>query len=352
MKAGEREMESKQLDGGQTCQEQDRFAVFLQQYNWREPWRCEHRESGMNNTTRMIFAGDKRYVLRVYENHSDAGKVQLEHDILSALSGTFPLKVPVPVMNSIGSTVTRSPEGKLAALYEFIDGERPNPDCFSHVAGLGRAVGLLSLAMLDIRTDSRPVYEPYYELADSYADWTADTLINLAETRGLASSVRSEVEYVCAEVERLKQQLPDIKQLPEQWIHGDVNFTNAVADGNNITGILDFEFATRDTAVMEAAIPMLDFIGEKKSGDPLEKIKLFVEGVGSARRFTGAELRCLPDLIKLRMADVWLHFAVRLSNNIDGLSVWTEQTWKAGAVFRWVESHRKQLDRLLEQCLR
>ncbi|CAM4203067.1 phosphotransferase [Paenibacillus tarimensis] len=352
MKAGDEEMESKQLHGSRTCPEQERFAIFLQQYDWEEPWRCEQRESGMNNTTRMIDAGDKRYVLRVYDNHNDTAKVQLEHDILMAVSGTYSLKVPVPVVNRNGSTVTVSPEGKLAALYEFIEGERPNPDRASHVAGLGRAVGLLSLAMMEIRTDSRPLYEPYHELADSYSDWTMDVLIHLAESRGLSNDVRSEVEYVSDQVERLKQQLSAIKRLPEHWIHGDVNFSNAVADGEHITGILDFEFVTRDTAVMEAAIPMLDFIGEKNSGDPLNKIKLFADGLGSARKYSESELLSIPDLMKLRMADVWLHFAVRLSNSLDQPAVWMEQTRKAAAVFHWVESHRKQLERLLEQRLR
>lgn len=33
-------------------------------------------ESGVNNTTRYVYSGDQRYVIRIYETHKDINKVE------------------------------------------------------------------------------------------------------------------------------------------------------------------------------------------------------------------------------------------------------------------------------------
>lgn len=73
---------------------QEVISVFLPQ----SCWEAERGYGGMNNTTYMLKRDDERYVLRVYETHTDLVKIAFEHHVLSALrESDFGLMVPAPV---------------------------------------------------------------------------------------------------------------------------------------------------------------------------------------------------------------------------------------------------------------
>ncbi|MWC28224.1 hypothetical protein [Paenibacillus sp. MMS18-CY102] len=59
----------------------------------------------------------------------------------------------------------------------------------------------------------------------------------------------------------------------------------------------------------------------------------------------------MPDLMILRMLDVFLHFAVRLSEGLDAPQVWMKQAKHADAVVQWVELHRDQLRSMFQETL-
>ena len=56
--------------------------------------------------------------------------------------------------------------------------------------------------------------------------------------------------------------------LPETLIHGDVHYDNSLADETTgeVTGIIDFEFASYDWRAMEAAAGLSKYVGES---DPM-----------------------------------------------------------------------------------
>ncbi|GGF90147.1 phosphotransferase [Paenibacillus abyssi] len=326
----------------------DSFAVYLDQYDWPSAYRVEMEESGMNNTTRMVYCGHERYVLRVYDNHKDHAKVQLEHTVLRELAKQkASILIPVPVMNRSGHTVTAAPDGKLAALYRYIEGKRPMPALDQHVAGLGQASGRLVDALSRLSIHLTPVYSAYYELGDNYGYLTEDKL----EAALLNSSSLQQLQPIrkrlSVERTHLIRSYDRLKAMPHQWIHGDIVFTNAIAQGERVIGLLDFEFCTRDLRAMELAVVLPEFIHEDLE-QTLHKMELFIAGYGIHAKLTGPELELLPDLIKLRMLDVYLHFAGRLLEGLDDAAVWEGQIKRAAYVCDWVNQHRERLGRLFQ----
>lgn len=125
-----------------------RLEAYLQQYKLAGDYEVMEEEGGKNNTTRMVYSGMERYVLRIYDNHKDIAKVRFEHQVLLELNAhTLDFEIPQPVRNIYGDTVSSGEEGKLAAVYAYLEGERPDRLRESHISGLGQACGNVSRAL-------------------------------------------------------------------------------------------------------------------------------------------------------------------------------------------------------------
>ncbi|PWW00732.1 homoserine kinase type II [Paenibacillus cellulosilyticus] len=326
---------------------------ILGQYSIRGDWRAIDRESGMNNTTRLIVTDNARYAIRLYDNHQDNAIVQLEHEVLQFLAESdFVLQVPEPIRSSSGSTVTAASTGKLASLFRYIDGNRPSSSNEKHVHSLGYAAGLLSRAMAQLQTNSEPQYQPYYELMQSYEGWTDEKVIDTASRCSFDDNVMSAIRRILAVRANLAPSLTILKKLPHQWIHGDLNFSNAVAVGDEVVGVLDFEFCTVDLRAMEPSVVMVDFINADRTNEQrLKAIDTFATGFGEALRLTSDEAEAIPSLMKLRMLDVFLHFAIRCADGLDAPDVWKGQIRHADAVCQWINERHDELATLLRSRL-
>ncbi|WP_308634287.1 phosphotransferase [Paenibacillus silvisoli] len=322
------------------------YAAYLDAYPLDPDWRAAKEESGMNNTTRMIYAGQDKLVLRIYENHRDRALIETEHAILWELQqAKLAFEVPVPVRNRQHESITIGPDGKLAALYRYIPGNRPDPSADEHVYGLGAAAGELSqaLARMADLPELIPQYKPYYELEENHGALPNEALLQLCVERPAQFGDRHDnIVYLLRERERLTALRDRFAGLPQQWIHGDIVFTNAVAREDRIAGLLDFEFCTIDARAMELAVVLAEFPGEARE-EALRRFELFCNGFGERAKLSGEELQQLPALIKLRMIDVWLHFAGRLQSGLDPDHVLQDQIDRVSFVCKWVDEHEAEL---------
>lgn len=328
------------------------IADIMGQYGLGE-WRAVVRHLGMNNTTRLIETAAGRYAIRLYDNHQDRGIVALEHEMLLYLMGSnFSLNVPEPIRNSAGEFISASASGKLASLFRYIDGERPSPRDAAQVRSLGRATGLLSSALARYKSAQSPIYKPYYELDLSYADWTDRNILALASRTPLRQPAIEAVRRMVDTRRGMTGFLTAIRSLPHQWIHGDLNFSNAVAVRDDIAGLLDFEFCTVDLRAMEPAVVLVDFIHADRSDEERQSsIAAYAAGFGSARKLTIDEADALPGLMKLRMLDVFLHFAGRRSEGLDDPAVWEGQIGHADSVCGWIDARETALKELFRSAL-
>lgn len=221
----------------------------------------EQAGGGKNNTTRIIEADGRRYVLRVYETHRDEAKLRFEHAVLLALrergrTGGEPkqLLTPVPQRTPDGETVARiggsGPDaGKLAALFGFLDGINPALETTEQLESLGRAAGLLGSMLRDIKLELPPAYRPYYEIEHTHPLCPPERVEAFCDAPPAPfGELADELHVVAHAYRRLREQLPALRRLPHQLVHGDLNASNvlaAVPDGE-ITAVLDFEFVTSD----------------------------------------------------------------------------------------------------------
>lgn len=293
------------------------FTTFLNEYTFQEQCQIEHQESGMNNTTRIITSGNKRFVLRIYNNHKDVEIVKLEHEVLNTLNKLeLAFQVPVPIQNKRGETFSIAPDGTLSSLFHYIEGDRPSISNPAHVYALGNIAAELSRALNNINFKGLPIYSPYYTLESTYAEMDENAFFAMAERSEELEIRKASFKLLHNERLALKEKCDQLEQLPKQWIHGDLVFNNTVSQGEAIIGVLDFEFTTVDVRAMELAVTIVDLI-KPNVLDLHNNVKRLLQGYQGTNPLTEQEKKLLPMLMKLRLLDVALHFAIRLRDNLD-----------------------------------
>jgi len=318
------------------------FSSILQQYQLDSAWKMEIRDSGMNNTTRFLVgsSGEIR-ILRIYENHRDPAKLRYEHDILLRLRPlVLPFACPIPYYTQDGDTYITCPDGKLAALFTYICGNRPSDEEAPHLStALGIAAAELTLALQQVTPGQPAIYPPYYELSDLYEEAAAEILSRLTED-SLLAGISADMQFLLGELAAFRSLRPAIEALPQQIIHGDFSCSNLLVEGGSITGILDFEFATRDVRAMELAV----CLGETLGGDAdLNMANQLIAGYGSRLKLNQEERRLLPELIKLRRLDVFLHFWRRYRAGLDPVAILRDQVRRSVQTCRYLQMHQALL---------
>lgn len=363
----------------------------LQQYfPGKKPTVCEGA-SGMNNTTRYVDGADGRYVIRLYA-HRDEDKVAYEHAVLRALAERpLPFRVPEPIACADGRTFVRTAEGRLAALFRRLDGERPRLDDPVRLRAFGRATAQLTQALADLDESARtqpaaadasgvpadalgstaaeapsgsavrrpsiaaPAYPPYYELDAAYPRCTAEAVAAFrASPPAPFAAMADELASLQEELADLRGQLPALRALPHQLVHGDLNASNALAapDGS-IAAILDFEFVTRDARVMEAAVCLSDLLDpDAPEAAMWANVDAFLDGYGSVVALEPEEVEALPMLLRLRRLDVVLHFLSRYWDGIDDADVLRRQLQSAHRVAAWLRERDSAIHRAVARLAR
>lgn len=292
-------------------------------------WSVQTGASGMNNTTRFLTAQGQRYVLRIYETHQDASKVKYEHSILLALQEvSLPFRIPKPVRSLEGDTILRLEDGKLAALFYFIEGINPSFDKLTQLQSFGRTTGQLTCALEKISLDLAPVYRPYYEIENTHPLCPPQAVIDFC-TNPPPEFVEqgSALLFIGQQFSRFQEVVPKLKQLPHQLVHGDLNASNVLVDAEGmISAVLDFEFITRDLRVMELAVCLSDLITAVNEEDLLwAKVEAFLAGYGSVLKLTLDEINAIPYLVQLRRLDVFVHFLGRFWDGVDEVHIVKDQ---------------------------
>ncbi|MFD2613095.1 phosphotransferase [Paenibacillus gansuensis] len=305
--------------------------------------------SGMNNTTRFLYAGDQVYVLRIYDNHKDIAKVQFEHEVMLRLGEMkLPFGVPKLVQTESGATYARSSAGKLSALFEKAPGTRPSSDTPMHIEAMGKAAGQLVEALSRVKSSVPSSYLPYYEIYDVHPLLTRDKLPGAAALPQVPE-VASDTAYLLDEIQRLEESIPGLKSLPVQIVHSDLVFSNALIYGDYVT-ILDFEFATLELRAMELAVLVSELIREEVSNDvQRSRIMLLFQGYSSSHQLEDREIVALAALVKLRFLVVYVHFLGRYLEGLDGADVLVHQIARAAYGCRWFELHNTSWEKLIDQ---
>ena len=162
------------------------------------------------------------------------------------------------------------------------------------------------MSALEVGEDIKPLYKPYYEFEQSHKAMAGEIIGRMTASSELLNTRKAELELLLLERTRLAQLRSAFASMPHQWIHGDIVFNNALVQEDGFR-VLDFEFCTIDLRAMELAVVLAEFPSEDLSR-AMEQITLFCRGYGASVKLTRDEINLLPDLVKLRMLDVFLSF--------------------------------------------
>lgn len=306
---------------------------IVQQY-WGN-WTGQQKEGkgGWNNTTYFVQEGPKQAVVRIYNTHQDIKKIKFEHHVLTLLGQqAYTFQVPQPLTALNGETVVQVPDdsGRYACLFKYIEGASmgemgEHPALLPRV--LGEATGELSLALSRIKLERFPIYPPYYELKQAYPLCTNETLLSLcSDPPPELSDIQHLLTQLYEAYQHVIDKLDQLRNLPHQLVHGDLNHSNLLSEQGQVKAWLDFEFCTRDVRVMEIAVLLADLLGDGE-GRALEQnnIAQFCWGFRQFIQLEEEEIKAIPLLMLLRKVDVFLHFTSRYLDKIDPPSVLIQQ---------------------------
>lgn len=287
------------------------------------------RSGGWNNTTWFIHNDSCRSVLRIYDTHQDKDKILFEHAVLTALQQTgLNYKVPVPILTQHGESLVQLTDGsgKYACLFSNIDGVTPTGGYAGYARSLGEAAGQLSWMLADLNLNRSPAYPPYYNLLQSYPLCSRERVLDFCSRPPVElMHVRSELGQLADTCVDIYDALHGLESFPQQLVHGDLNASNLLLHPERpaqVMALLDFEFCTRDIRVMEPAVILSSMLGEAQERIAVHE---FCHGYVQHVHLLPEEVSALPLLMKLRKADVFLHFLSRFWQQTDGPDVIAEQ---------------------------
>ncbi|MBP3951638.1 phosphotransferase [Bacillus suaedae] len=311
-------------------------------------------KSGYNNTTRYLERDRKKYIIRIYETHQEESKVKVEHELLLKLAEDpeRPFQIPIPVCKE-GNSLVRLPSNKIGCLYHYIEGDNPVFDRADVLFSFGQSTGYLLHALEKIKLNQPLVYRPYYEIEYAHPNCPIEKVEAwCSQPPDYFKRYIKELSWVSSELVDFQRFTPQLKRLPHQMIHGDLNESNVLVGADNkINAILDFEFATWDLRIMEVAVCISEIMSEEPNENIyLDKIKHFFDGLGNTGTFTNPELEALPVLVLLRRLDVFLHFLGRYQDGLDDASVLEEQIIKVATYENWLTSRAEKVVRLLRRA--
>lgn len=237
--------------------------------------------AGMQNSNYFVTAGGHRWVLTLFEHLAPR-----ELDFYLALQDHLAARgIPCPRPLATGDGhLWRMLAGKPAALFTCLPGvdiEAPTP---AHCQGLGEMLARLHLAGADF---TRPLPNP------CGAVWRATTGRALAPL--LSDDERGRL---LAELDFQAEQ--DYSALPRGIVHGDLFRDNALWQGDQLTGVLDFYFAGEDSLLFDLAVAANDWC------DDAAHLQALVAGYRARRPLAPAEEAAWPAMRRAAALRFWL----------------------------------------------
>ena len=274
---------------------------------------------GLNNQTILVDSAAGQYYLRIYRSEVEQDRVRYEHELLLWLEAqALPFQVPAPVRLPSGETYLWD-EGRasetagasaapvIAALFREIPGEHRQRKNLSQVENAGRALAQLDTCLgLGTGLPSAGDFATFGALG-LRVSLARGFLKGTAELPGDAATKQS-IQTI---IGRTLDVAPSLYEtLPTQVIHADFSASNTLFVGDQVSGILDFEYALPDLRALDFASGLEAFCFRRGGSSINWKSAIaFCQGFRQAGSLTAAEVEALPELLRLRSAVVlgfWL----------------------------------------------
>jgi homoserine kinase type II len=270
-----------------TSVESEQLEGFLRRYDIGKALSFTPVAAGVTNSNYMLDTDQGRYVLTLYEHHSD-DELDYMLRLQRHLAGRG-VRCSQPVGDRRGdffSSLNRRP----AAIITRLAGEVQKLPRLRQCALIGAELARFHLAGADfahLRPNPRGI-DWMVAVRDMLADYLGD-----ADQQAIEATLRAVQGF-------------DLEALPRGAIHADLFHDNALFHGTELGGILDFDYACTDAFVFDIAVLVNDWCINPQYALETHRVDAVLEAYRQQRELTSIEIEALPLMLRLAALRFWL----------------------------------------------
>ncbi|NMG07587.1 phosphotransferase [Brasilonema sp. UFV-L1] len=259
---------------------------------------------GVSNSTYFVDAQAGQFILKLYGDSTATEQIQYEHSILAYLQVCdLSFAVPAPVPINSGETllsIDKNDTVLRVALFPRLPGQSANRENLNHARAAGQALGEMHCALARFDPKGKlaqlPAWGDLYHIHPLVKD-----PLEVPQLLGLNSNQQARLIKTLTEVLIAKPQL--YATLPVQTTHADFLCPNILLKDNQVVGVLDFEFATRDLRLMDYICGLDHFsIYPRKEAPRWEWVEAFSAGYAKYISLTQQETEAIAMAWRLQRA--------------------------------------------------
>jgi homoserine kinase type II len=261
----------------------EELQIFLGSYDLGQTHVFKGIAEGVSNSNYYLQTSRGAFILTLYEKRVEEVDLPFYLGLMEHLARAA-IRCPTPVRSQQGR-VTGLLNGKQAAILTFLDGVSLRRPTAEHCLKAGRALAELHEAgngFTGQRANALAL-EGWKQLA---ADCSAK-----ADT--VAEGLRSLIDD---ELSALGERWP--KDLPEGVIHADLFPDNVLFVDDEVSGLIDFYFACRDSLAYDLAVTLNAWCFEPDGSFNVTKGQALIAGYQAKRRLQPAERAAMPLLCR------------------------------------------------------
>jgi homoserine kinase type II len=260
---------------------------FLHGYDVGDLLDFEGIEAGIENTNYFVTTSAGRFVLTLFEA---TPRLELGYFLdLMAFVAEHGLPSAHPIANRGGDFLGTLNE-RPAALVVRLPGHSVASPGAPHCRAIGAALATMHRAVADFRG---------FRANDRGAAWRTDVAQRIAPRLTTADRALLEAALADDELERVRAALPG------GVIHADLFHDNALFEGEQLTGIIDFYYAHNGPFVYDLAVTVADWCFVDGALEP-SRAHALVSAYAAVRTVGDEERACWAAAIRAASARFWI----------------------------------------------
>lgn len=270
-----------------TSIEPDQLEQFLKRYDLGNAVDFKPIAAGITNSNYALQTDQGFFVLTLYEHHSDD---ELDYMLrLQCHLARRGVLCSEPVKDRRGeffSSLNKRP----VAINRRLDGVTLASPDLHQCALIGAELAKFHLAGRDfslVRTNPRGL------------DW-------IIAVRDMLHDYLDSNDLRAVETTLLAAQKLDLDALPRGAIHADLFHDNALFSGENLDGILDFDYACTDAFAFDIAVLLNDWCIDKDNQLIDTRVGAVIDAYQKQRPLEDIEIAALPLLLRVAAMRFWL----------------------------------------------
>lgn len=309
------------LNVGVWMEKEEWQSVLSAHYELQRPASVSASEhQGKNNQVVVVQSGSTKFIGKNYLHLSDVGSLEYQINVIEKCRNMgLSFNIPESVKTRHGADYCKTKYGWLV-LMPMLCGQQLDVTISRNVDLYGHSLGELHATLERLPKIRRPGRSLFGDLLEfGKSDFDARNL-KLTDLNVSADNSHQDIlTWWKDEYEVLGQFLNEsYAQLPKQICHNDFSPSNILLNDEEVSAVLDFEFADLASRALDFAMGIRMSARVWFNPFPWETVDTFARGYKNWIQLSEKELSSIPMLIRLRGCLTTLWWLARLGLNIEG----------------------------------